>query len=216
MDLSRVPEIGSTFAQKLAEAGVPSAEALAVWEDLDTLGPRAGVDVERLGSFRDAARAAVEAALAQAGVDGPAALATADLSALASRTGLERAHLERMRWRARESLGKVVLADGAPVARVHVGDATHHAVPLVTAAPADDVDAVLARAEGDAVLLTPEADVVPARIGGATHRALPLYKERRGASGAVDEVRVRIAQIREIPPEEPKKRGGIGRMFGKK
>lgn len=216
MDLAAVPEIGPAFAPKIGEAGLPTVEALAVWEDLEALATRSGIDRDRLGSFRDAARASVERALADAGVDGPAALAVADVGALAERTGLDRAHLERYQRRARDALGKVVLLEGAPVARVQVGDATHHAIALLTATQADDEDAVLARAGGDAVLLKPDAEVVPALIAGVTHRALPLYKERRGEDGAVEEVRVRIAQIREIPPEEPKKKGGIGRMFGRK
>lgn len=213
MELSLVPEIGPTFAEKLALAGVTSTEALAVWDDIVGLAERTGVDRERVESFRDAARAQLERALAEAGVDGPEALAAADAGALAARTGLDRAHLERYQARAREAIGKVVLVDGAPVARVHLGEATHHAVPLLTASLSDDDDAVLVRAGADAVLLKPKVDVVPAMIGGVTHRGLPLFKERRKESGEVEEVRVRVAEIREIPEET--KKGGF-RLFGRK
>lgn len=215
MDLAYVPEIGPAFAQKIAGAGVPNVEALAVWDDLDALALRAGIDRDRIESFRDAARAHLERALADAGVQGPEALAVADVAALAQRTGLDREHLARYQRRAQDALGKVVLLEGAPVARVHVGDATHHAVPLVTATQADDDDAVLARAGGDAVLLKPALDVVPVLIGGVTHRALPLYKERRAAEGVLEEVRVRVSAIRDVPPEEPAKKGGIGKLFGR-
>lgn len=221
MDLSSVPEIGS-FAEKIREAGIPNAEALAVWEDLPALAERADIGVERLESFRDAARAAVERVLAASGVEGPEQLALADVDALADRTGLERAYLERYQRRAQDAVGKVVLAESAPVARVEVGGQTHHAVPLVTAGFGDDEAAVLSRAGGDAVLLRPRVQVVSALIGGSTHRGLALYKERRRGNGDVEEVRVRVSEIRDVPekkeePEEKKAAGkGIGRLFSRK
>lgn len=212
MELATVPEIGPEFAGKLVEAGIPNAEALAVWEDVDALAQRAGIDAERVESFRDAARSEMERILTGAGVEGPEALAVADVGALAERTGLERAYLERYQRRAQDALGRVVLLDDVAVARVHVGASTHHAVQLVTATAADEDDAVLARAGGDAVLLKPARDVAPVHIAGITHRALPLYKERRTDTG-VEEVRVRIAEIREVTDEKKK---GLGRLFGRK
>ena len=220
MELSSVPEVGPSFAEKLREAGVPNAEALAVWEDLPALGERAEIDLDRVESFRDAARAKTEETLSAAGVSGPEALALADVEELSQRTGIERAYLERYQRRAQDAVGKVVLADAAPVARVEVAGQTHHAVPLVTATPGDDENAVLARAGGDAVLLRPRASVVSALIGGQAHRGLALYKERRGSTGDVEEVRVRVAEIRDVPEEkvEEKKHGGkgIGRLFSRK
>ncbi|HUR70190.1 MAG TPA: hypothetical protein VM370_13180 [Candidatus Thermoplasmatota archaeon] len=215
MELAQVPELGS-YAQKLTAVGVPSAEALAVWEDLPALANAVDVDVERADSFRDAARQAIERALTDAGVGNPEALAVADIASLAARTNIERAYLEHYQRKARDALGKVVLVDGAPVARVHLKEDVHHAVALVTASAMDSEDEVLGRAGGDAVLLKPDAEAVPAVIGGVTHRALPLYKERRKPDGQVEEVRVRVAQIREVPQKGEDKKGGIGRMFSKK
>lgn len=219
MDLDSVPEIGPAFAQKLRDAGVANVEAFVVTEDLPALAERSGIDRERLESFRDAARGRVEQVLAEAGVTGPEGLATADHVALSMRTGLSVDYLARYREAAQHVLdgpeAKVVLVEGAPVARVHLSGATHHAVPLVTATAAEDDDAVLTRAGGDAVLLKPETDAVPVLIAGITHRAIPLFKERRKEGGEVEEVRVRVVSIREVE-EKPAKKGGLGRLFSRK
>ena len=220
MDLASVPEIGRTFARKLQDAGVENVEAFVVTEDLAALAARSGVDEERLASFRDAARERVEQVLAEAGIHGPEALAAADHVALSERTGLSVDYIARYRAAAQHAVdgpeAKVVLVEGAPVARVHLSGATHHAVPLVTAGAADDEDAVLARAGGDAVVLRPQAEAASVLIAGVTHRALPLFKERRKEAGEMEEVRVRIVEIREVPAEEPKKKGGLGKLFGRK
>lgn len=219
MDLASVPEIGPSFAKKLQDAGVENVESLVVWSDLDALAERSGVDRERLESFRDAARGHVERVLAEAGVNGPEDLAAADAPALSERTGLSTTYLARYREAAQHVVdgpeAKVVLVDGAPVARVHLAGATHHAVPLVTAKPEDDDDTALARALGDAVLLKAERDTVPVLIGGVTHRDLPLFKERRKDGGEIEEVRVRVSQVNEVQAK-PEKKGGIGRLFSRK
>lgn len=223
MDLASVPEIGPSFAAKLRDAGIENVEAFVVTEDLLALSARSGIDEGRLESFRDAARERVERVLAEAGVNGPEELAAADHVALSMRTALSVEYLARYRQAAQHAVdgpeAKVVLVDGAPVARVHLAGATHHAVPLVTAGPTDDADAILARAGGDAVLLRPQAETVPVLIAGITHRELPLFKERRREGGDTEEVRVRVVEIRETqPPGEkaPKKSGGLGRLFSRK
>lgn len=224
MDLASVPEIGSSFARKLQDAGCENAEALVVWEDIGALAERSGIDHERLESFRDAARARVERVLADVGVTSPEQLATADPAELSERTGLSIAYLDRYRHAAQHAVdgpgAKVVLVDGAPVARVHLAGATHHAVPLLTAGVFDEDDAVLARAGGDAVLLKVDRDAVPALIGGITHRDLPLYKERRKDGGEIEEIRVRVTQIRDVPvageSAKEEKKGGLGRLFSRK
>src|SRR5688572_12066087 len=113
MELSEVPEISDTHAMKLGEAGVPHAEALAIWPDLPPLAERTGIDLERLESFRDAARSRIERALADAGVSEPAALAVAELPPLAQRTRIDITYLEHYQRKAREALGKVVIAADA-------------------------------------------------------------------------------------------------------
>ena len=267
MDLAAVPEIGPSFAAKLAQAGVENAEALAAWEDLDALAAASGIDAGRLESFRDAARERLERVLAEAGVADPADLAAEDVDELMRRTGLARGYLEGYQAKARahvkrvmteagykdaESIGaienledavmktgiaakhlaryrevarqeleekrswKVVLAENAPVARVVAAGGTHDAVALLTSTPEESDDAAFARAAGDAVLLRPALDAVPARIGGTTHAALPLYKERRRPEGELEEIRVRVAEVRVIDEAEAsgnKKKGGLGRLF---
>lgn len=226
MHLSAVPEIDNETADKLLAAGVPNAEALSIWEDIVGLEERLGVGEGRVEGWRDAARQAVERALQTAGIQGPEMLATAELVPLSDKTRIEIAYLAHYQRKARDSLGKVVLAEAAPIARVHLGEDRHEAVPLVTAGWSDEDDAVLARAGGNAVLLKPSAEVVLAVIGGVTHRALPLYKERRSDDGAIEEVRVRVVEIREVlpgqaseteaPEGEVKEKRGIGRLFSRK
>ena len=219
MDLASVPVIGPSFAARLRDAGVDTVEAFVVTEDLHRLTAESGIPLDRLESFRDAARERVEKVLADAGITGPEQLAQADHVALSMKTGLSVEYLARYREAAQHAVdgpeAKVVLVDGAPVARVHLAGVTHHAVPLVTATAADEDDVVLARAGGDAVLLKPQAEKVPVLIAGITHRELPLFKERRKDGGEVEEVRVRVAEIRDVEAK-PEKKGGLGRLFSRK
>lgn len=265
MELQDVPEIGVGFARTLQDAGVESAEALAAWDDLEGLAARSGVSLERLESFRDAARARMESILAQAGVADPAELAAASLDDLQGATGIAEAHLRRYQDAARAHVRKllvdagygdaralsemdvdvaaaqtgiaarhlvayrdvaiaeiaagpdrVVLLDGAPLARVRAAGVTHEAIPLVTLGASDDEAEVFSRANGPAVLLRADADTAPALVGGVTHR-LPLFKERR-VEDRVEEVRVRVVEIREraAAPVEEKRKSGIGRLFSRK
>lgn len=220
MDLASVPEIGPSFAAKLRNAGIENVEAFVITEDLFELANASGIGADRLESFRDAAREHIERILADAGVTGPEQLAQADHVALSMKTGLSVEYLARYRQAAQHAVdgpeAKVVLVDGAPVARVHLAGATHHAVPLVTATAADEDDAVLTRAGGDAVLLKPSAEKVPVLIAGITHRELPLFKERRKPDGGVDEVRVRVVEIRDVAEKAAEKKGGLGKLFSRK
>lgn len=265
MDVSRVPEVGSRFATTLREAGISTAEDLANVEDLATLSERTGVDEDRLGSFRDAARAHLERVLSDAGVLDPASLAEADMATISAQTGIDEAYLARYQSSARDYIAaalsreglsepsslataedlagvaertgiqlaalvrlrdgareraatpaqpdRVLLVEGAALARVRVAGVEVRDVALVTPGPSDAVDEdVLVRAGGDAVLLREGADVVPALVGGVTHRGLPLYKERRRGEGDAEEVRIRVREIREVRESK----GMLGRFFGRR
>jgi polyhydroxyalkanoate synthase len=52
-DLEDVSGIGPTYAERLREGGIPSAEALAVADDPEALAERAGVSVERVETWID-------------------------------------------------------------------------------------------------------------------------------------------------------------------
>lgn len=218
MELASVPEIGPSLAGKLRDAGVESAEALATWDDLAALAAASGMGAERLESYRDAARAHLERALAESGIAGPEALAAADPVELAARTGISVEYLDRYRAKAEAAVvadARVVLVDGAPVARVTLGGRVYDAVKLLTARADEDGESVLARATGDAVLLQPAAEVVPVVLSGARHRGLPLYRERRTLGGDVEEVRVRVASIAEVEAPKPAEKKGLGKLFSR-
>lgn len=199
----------------LADAGVADPAELAE-ADMAELREKTSLSESYLERYQTAARAHVKKQLEAAGyTDATSIAAIENLEDAVMKTGIGAAHLARYRDEARAALEdradwKVVLVEGAPVARVTVAGATHDAVPILAASAADDDEAVLARAGGDAVLLKPTMDAVPVVIAGARYADVQLYKERRKPDGEVEEVRVRVSEVREIPE---KKKGGLGRLF---
>ncbi|GEM_PF-5941912 len=111
---------------------------------------------------------------------------------------------------------RIVLADGAPTARLVVGGRVLEAVPIVTGRFVEDADAALARAGEHGVFLTVGASDAIARVEGQTTVGLPIFKLR--AEGG--EQRVRIKDIREkgapaapAPEAPPAKKGLLGRFM---
>lgn len=60
MDLTDIPGIGPAYSQRLRDADVPDAEALAAVEDVDALAQRASIPAARLAGFREEARRRLE------------------------------------------------------------------------------------------------------------------------------------------------------------
>lgn len=205
----------------LAEAGVGDPADLAT-ADVEALSGKTGLSRETLVRYQSAAQSAVERALENAGYRDDATLAAMELEDAIMKTGIGATHLARFRDEARQRLDsratwKVVLAEAAPLARVHLQQA-HEGVQLLTARPDEEEALAFARSATDAVVLKPATDVAVVRIGGEVHRDLPLYKERRdAASGELREIRVRIADVRDVPaaeqPEDKKQKGF--RFFGR-
>lgn len=201
----------------LADAGVADPADLAE-ANMGELKEKTGLAESYLERYQKAARAHVKKQLESAGYGDMASIAAIEsLEDAVMKTGISAAHLARYRDEARaaqedRATWKVVLVDGAPVARVTLSGVTHDAVPLLTASATDDEEAILSRATGDAVLLKPALDAVPVVIGGARYSDVQLYKERRKPDGEVEEIRVRVAEVREVG-EPAKKKGGIGRLF---
>lgn len=179
MDLQDVPEIGVSFARTLQDAGVESVESLAAWDDLDGLAARSGVSLERLESFRDAARARMERVFADAGVADPAELAAADTSDLHGRTGIAEPHLRRYQEAARAHVKRTLAgagyADAPAIAAMDV-----EAVAASTGIPARHLVAYrdAAKAEvaagPDRVVLLEAAPLARVRVAGVTHEGVSL------------------------------------------
>lgn len=215
MELSSIPEIGPVNAGILAEGGVRTAAELAAHADIEALAQRTRMAPGRLEAFRAAVWSHLEAILEGAGVRDLDQLADADVSALAASTGLAPDSLALFQSAARQKLGRspsgaplaeaqaaarpdrVILSDGRATARVSLGGILHAGLAIVTLRMEEDEADVLARAPGDAVLLKERAVTAPARVGGVLHRDLPIYKEQARDGGATDEIRVRVAEIKD-------------------
>ena len=111
---------------------------------------------------------------------------------------------------------KVVLKDRAATARVKIGSIWHEDVPIVTARMNENGEKVLKAVHENAVLLQEQATTAMIRIGDEIKANVPIYKERikSGADGAMEEIRVRVNEIR----DRTQKGSGKfwGRVFGKK
>lgn len=206
----------------LAEAGVGDPADLAE-ADVDRLAERTGLSRETLTRYQGAAKAAVQRALENAGYRDDRALAAMELEDAIMKTNIAAPHLARIRDDARARLDsraswKVVLSEAAPVARVHLREPVE-SVALLTARVDEDDASALARTATDAVLLRPTFDVATVRVGGEVHRDLPLYRLRRSpGADEPQEVRVRVADVRDVPasqqPPPPGEKKGF-RLFGR-
>lgn len=204
----------------LSEAGVGDPADLAA-ADIEALAQRVGFSRETLARYQGAARGAVQRALEGAGFHDDHALAAMDLEDGILKTGIAATHLARIRDEARGRLEsratwRVVLAEAAPLARVHLREPVEN-VPLLTARVDEDDASAFARTATDAVVLRPTMDVAAVRVGGEVHREIPLFKERRSAEGELQEIRIRVADVRDVPashqPSSEEKKGF--RFFGR-
>lgn len=200
----------------LAEAGVADPADLAA-ADVESLSDRTGLSRGTLVRYQGAAKAAVQRALENAGFRDDHALAAMELEDAIMKTNIGATHLARMRDEARARLEsratwRIVLAESAPIARVHLKEAVEN-VALLTARMDEDDASALARTATDAVLLRPTFDVATVRVGGETHREIPLYKERRSASGDLQEIRIRVADVRDVPAGEQAPAAGEKKGF---
>lgn len=227
MDVRFVPGVSNEDAAALAQAGIRSVAQLRA-ADPAAATPASGLSRERL---EELVRAAVAtriltdipgldadalAVLLEHGITDPDALAREDADALATRTGLD---AEAIRgWQGAPRAEKILLKGS--VASVLFGGEWRTGVPIVTAMHADEIEAALASLDGDAVVLMQGSAEAIARVGEETFEAVPLYKERiaraeDGKGDVVEEIRIRVEEIRprRAPePEEPAGRGFLGRL----
>ena len=98
---------------------------------------------------------------------------------------------------------RVVLRDRAATARVKIGSIWHDDVPIVTARLNENGEKVMHSLKENAVLLQEQATHALVRIGDDVRAGVPIFKERvaSGAEGAVEEIRVKVNEIRERMPK---------------
>lgn len=243
MDVRLVPGVDNDVAARLASAGIRSVEDLRGVDPsrLSAAGlPASLADAARsvriLTDLQDLDDEAA-AKLVAAGIADPDALVAADADDLSTRTGIASASIRA--WQSDAQVAPAahpvhaslsgpqfesdvptkVLLKGS-TASVLVRGEWRAGLAIATSKEAEQTDAALAKVDGDVVVLASGSDEGIVRLGDDIFEGVPLYKERiaRAADGqgdVVDEIRVRVEEIRERRAESvPKERKGLlGRLL---
>lgn len=213
MDLTEIAGIGPGYQDRLTGAGVPDVAALARHDDLDALATATGIPRAKLGEFAEAARRMAEHPSTEtdesAGPDAGHEHAEGPASTREAAEELVMA----VRQAAEEM--RVVLTERASTARVRLKGMWHDDVHIVPAKDDENERSIAEALKRNAVILRGKTETAVAVINDEVHENLPIFQERlkKGAKDVREEVRVRVAEVREraASPESP-----LGKLFKRK
>lgn len=146
---------------------------------------------------RDEAQKMIVDALARAGVADEATFASANAVTIAQATGIAQEDVEWFQAAARESLDRVVLVESDALALLFIGGASRR-LPILSARAGEDVFKLVAKTQGDTVILQEGDAFARARVAGELHEGLPIFRD----DGAGKFTRVRVKGLRERKQKE--------------
>lgn len=192
--------------QALADEGIRSSEALAS-ADASELSEPTGLEAKRIEAWQ------------------------AEISGAAAKEPASTEHARDLAEGAREAgeialkgLGqaRVVLQEGITDAKVKFQDDVLAEARILPVKAKDDVDRMLEDLKGNVVVLQEKADTALVRVEDQVVEGLPIFKEKvseagKSAAEGVDEVRVRVQEIRDkrVLPEAEKLTEKIKSLFKK-